>query len=168
MANLVTSARAKMAIAQGSFSTQENSLIDTLCIVVSVAARRYLGREPELSNHEEILDGTGGEALLLRNYPVVSVTRVSLRDNSLELGGYTIDHPRGILWRTNGLWTGGRRHYRVLYSGGFSPLPDDMVEACAQWVAGLYWQGKDSPARAFKGPPPSVESLLYPFKKPIL
>lgn len=167
MANLITNARARMAIAQGTFSAQENSLIDTLCTVVSVAARRYLGREPELSNHEEFLDG-GGEALLLRNYPVVSVTRVSTRDSSLELGGYTIDYSRGILWRVNGQWAGGRRLYRVLYSGGFNPLPEDMVEACAQWVACLYWQGKDSPARAIQGPPPGAESLLRPFKKPIL
>ena len=166
MSNLLSSTRAKLAIAQGSFSTLENSQIDTLCTAVSVATRRYLGRDPELFNHDEIVDGSGGQALILRNFPVTVVTRVSLRNGSVDVGGYHVDNSRGVLWRTNGLWAGGRKHYRVLYTAGYNPLPEDLIEACAQWVAALFWQAKDNPAQAYQGPPPGVKSLMDRFKYP--
>ncbi|HKQ88599.1 MAG TPA: hypothetical protein VJS43_17710, partial [Candidatus Acidoferrales bacterium] len=42
-------------------------------------------------------------------------------------------------------WDGGVHHWRVRYSAGYSAVPDDVQEACAQWVAALFWQTKRDP-----------------------
>jgi hypothetical protein len=64
-----------------------------------------------------------------------------------ELYDFTIDAPRGILRRT-GRWFGPPGYWRVIYTAGYASVPEDIQEACAQWVAHLFWQTKRDPGLA--------------------
>lgn len=167
VANLISSSRAKQAIAQVSFTTSENALVDTLCAVASAAVRQHTRRELLSASHDELASGLADDVIFLRQYPVTSITRVSLvpGDPLVDVGGYRVDSAQGRLVRTSGCWQRGRSNYRVLYTAGYATLPDDLVEACAQWVAALYWQSKDNPATAPELPTVAIKRLLAPHRR---
>ncbi|NBY00672.1 MAG: hypothetical protein EBQ87_01620 [Planctomycetes bacterium] len=165
VANLLSSSRAKQAIVQASFSTAENSLIDTLCTAVSAAIRSYTRRDLLLANHDELVSGVAEDTLFLRQYPITTVTRVSLLagDPNTDVGGYRIDSTLGLLTRISGTWQLGKSNYRVEYEAGYEELPGDLVEGAAQWVAALFWQSKDNPAFAPDLPTPAIKRMLAPY-----
>lgn len=68
-----------------------------------------------------------------------------LRMHVEELRDFEVDSPRGYLLRRDGVFTGGIHAWRVIYSAGFTTVPEPVQEACAQWVAALYWQAKRDP-----------------------
>jgi hypothetical protein len=77
-----------------------------------------------------------------------------LKLHTSELAGFTVDAERGILTRDGGLtWHGGLHYWRVVYSAGYSAIPDDVQEACAQIVAQLFWQTKRDPGLASENIP---------------
>lgn len=61
-----------------------------------------------------------------------------------ELTEYDVDEQRGWLLRFGG-WHGGRNAWRVIYTAGWTTVPEDVQEATAQWVALLFWQTKRDP-----------------------
>jgi hypothetical protein len=64
-----------------------------------------------------------------------------------ELSDFYVDAPRGIL-RRPARWFGGFGYWRVIYTAGYATVPEDVQEACAQWVAHLFWQTKRDPGLA--------------------
>ncbi len=80
-----------------------------------------------------------------------------------ELADYDIDAEAGWLERAVE-WPGGSQAYRVRYTAGYTTIPDDVQEACAQWVAALFWQTKDNPAATPDVPTGAVRFLLAPFR----
>ena len=95
-----------------------------------------------------------------------------------ELNWFDIDHERGWLRRSRGLLTPwdeetGRQpdftripnYWRVIYTAGFATVPEDVQEACAQWVSALFWQTKENPSVTPDLPTPGVAALLAPFRK---
>jgi len=46
------------------------------------------------------------------------------------------------------VWTPGIDNYRIQYQAGYSTIPNDVQEACAEWVAALFWQTKSNPVAA--------------------
>lgn len=58
-----------------------------------------------------------------------------------ELSDYEVDQARGILYRSGG-WSRCTNYHRVIYTAGFEEVPEAIQEACAQWVALLFWQTK--------------------------
>lgn len=167
MANLLSSARAKQAIVQASFSGAEDSLIDTLCSAASSAIRSYTRRELLLTNHDELVSGITEDALFLRQYPITAITQVSLAssDPLLDVGGYRVDFTLGLLIRTSGAWLLGKSNYRVKYAAGYEEVPSDLEEGAAQWVAALFWQSKDNPAFAPELPTSAIKRMLAPYRR---
>lgn len=92
-----------------------------------------------------------------------------------ETADYVSDPTRGMLIRSAG-WGGGVQAWRVMYTAGFATVPDDVQEACAQWVAALFWQTKRDPGLAQEASPgsfsrsperhlpPSLRALLEPYR----
>lgn len=100
-----------------------------------------------------------------------------LKLHAEELSSFTVDAERGILAREAGaVWHGGLHYWRVIYRAGFDPIPDDVHEACAAWVAQLFWQTKRDPGLAteaipatvsrtvIRDMPPAVKLLLAPYR----
>lgn len=113
--------------------------------------------------------------------------KAGLRLHVLELSAYEVDEARGCLLRTpddglalledHGLgWFGGSRFWRVIYTAGYPTIPEDVQEACAQWVAALFWATKRDPGAsqvatvgvstitAHADMPPQVRGLLRPYR----
>ena len=100
-----------------------------------------------------------------------------LRLHKSELSGFAVDADRGILTRNHGyLWDGGPHFWRVIYSAGYESVPDDVQEACAEWVAQLFWQTQRDPGLMretvpgvderipLQDVPGSVKRLLAPYR----
>lgn len=81
-----------------------------------------------------------------------------LKMHTAEFSGYEFD-PRGWLLRTYPftepeaspqgdyfVWPVGLNNFRVKYSAGFATIPEGVQEACAEWVAELYWMTYRDPA----------------------
>jgi len=84
-----------------------------------------------------------------------------VRHHADELTDFAIDAERG--WLTRCDWP-AEREYRVTYTAGYATVPEDVQEACAQWVAGLFWETKDNPAAYPLLPTPAVARLLDPYR----
>jgi hypothetical protein len=78
-----------------------------------------------------------------------------LRLHVVEPADVEIDAERGLLRRRPG-WPGGPDAWRVIYDAGYASVPDDVQEACAQWVAVLFWQAKRDPGLASEQVPAVV------------
>lgn len=72
-----------------------------------------------------------------------------LKLHKIELSRFGVEARLGILTREHGmLWDGGMHFWRVIYSAGYENVPDDVQEACAEWVAQLFWQTQRDPGLA--------------------
>lgn len=78
-----------------------------------------------------------------------------LRIHLQELAAYDSDPARGLLIRSGG-WNGGSQYWRVIHTAGYASVPEDVQEACAQWVAMLFWQTKRDPGLAKENVPGSI------------
>jgi hypothetical protein len=110
-----------------------------------------------------------------------------LKMHTLELAGYQWD-ARGWLLRAipytdpellhpeDLIWPVGIGNFRVQYTAGFPAVPEEIQEACAQWVAALFWQAKRDPGLSshalagatayapFSTMPPGVLEVLLPYR----
>src|SRR5262245_57987938 len=76
MADLITLARAKYNINQSSFTATEDTTLDALIDAVSLAVKNYCRREFDSQSFDEVYTGSGDDKLILRQYPILSVSRV--------------------------------------------------------------------------------------------
>jgi hypothetical protein len=274
MADLITDARAKYNINQSSFTAAETTTIDALITAISKLIQKYCKRNFTSTTYDELYDGSGDDKLVLKHYPLVTVSRVAfgpvsvltitntsstnqratvqlatsvtedgaaiirtstglsltrvasgvssidtsvtwagnptlqavatavnalgngwsatvaggyelaassdlralqgsltcrnlpqgainaeLVMHSNELSWFDVDYERGWIRRSRGLltpwdvfvgdlptFTAIPAYWRVIYTAGYASVPEDVQEACAQWVSSVYWQTKENPA----------------------
>jgi hypothetical protein len=83
MSDLITTAYAKYALqADASFSAAEDTVIGALVTAVSAAIEKHCRRSFNSATHDELYDG-GADEILLRFYPVQSVTFVRCNPQSV-------------------------------------------------------------------------------------
>lgn len=142
-------------------SVQEKA--EKLIALASTRADRHTRRTLGATDHVDILSGTGGLTLQLKNYPVQSITDV--RADSSDVFGedsilteYTADNAVGQLYRRSG-WPEGWRNIRVEYRAGYEieSIPEDLEESIVQLVG--YWL--NSPSIAFMTPQEDAVSGGY-------
>lgn len=91
----------------------------------------------------------------------------ALRLHVQDIDDFHVDAPHGWLVRSAG-WRRGVDNYRVVYSAGYDTVPEDVQEACAQWVSALYWETKNNPAAYPTLPPAGVVALLQPYRRQVI
>jgi hypothetical protein len=74
------------------------------------------------------------------------------------------------------VWPPGINNFRVQYTAGYATVPEHIQEACAIWVAQMFWDTKRDPGLGqagftgvtqftpFSNMPPSVVMLLKPYR----
>ena len=103
--------------------------ITRLIELASAAVERYCGRAfEEVADDEVAITVTTG-ALRLPNGPVSTLTSVTLDDEEVDLDGVTVN----ALGYVSGSWACGT--YEVVYTHGFDPIPDDVIDV----VCSLVW-----------------------------
>jgi hypothetical protein len=135
-------------------------------------------------------DGTSSQGAL----QCVAGSFAELKMHTFELAGYQFD-PRGWLLRAipytdpellhpeDLVFPAGINNFRVQYTAGYTTIPEAVQEACAEWVASLYYQTLRDPAlqvsaQATSGgsattqtivpaglPSLSVQNLLAPYRR---
>lgn len=130
MADLTTLAAVK---AHGSISgTEQDALISKLITEVSLGIDNYCNRPLMSAARTDVRNGHGGNTMLLRDFPVSSVSSVvidgrtipssdwSLVDRSVVLDGYT--------------FTRGRMNVKIDYVAGYSTVPADIELSCIETI----------------------------------
>jgi uncharacterized phiE125 gp8 family phage protein len=117
----------------------EDALLDSICDRTNALIKSYIGRNLVSQTYTEYYDGNGSAKLLLRNYPVVSLT--SLHVDTLRAFGSVseiviadnvlLENNAGIirLWNQGGVFLRGRANVKVVYVAGYATMPYDLVDA---------------------------------------
>jgi len=123
-------------------SIQGNSadtLLERLITAASTFAETYCGRNFHAADFEEVYEGTGTYRLMLHNYPVISVSGVSV--NGLAWASTTLGTQPGFQFDKYGLYaTGGYafpravRNVIVNYRAGYEVIPFDLAQAVIELV----------------------------------
>ncbi len=122
----------------GISGTSENASLQQIIDAVHDFVKKYTNRIIEEAIYtEELYDGSGGVALLLKNFPIIEITEILVdteeideRSDVDEEGWYIKDAECGIVYNNEG-WTRGRGNIQVTYSAGYSSttLPKDLQYA---------------------------------------
>jgi uncharacterized phiE125 gp8 family phage protein len=134
--------------------TSQDTRIEMLINTASQWFERYCGRVFKSASYVHQFDGTSQTDMILREFPVTSITEVRV-DWSREFADSTIldaaDYnanddellAAGILRRHNGLWPRGSRNVKVTYEAGYAEVPSDLEYACLLMVEWLYRGNSD-------------------------
>lgn len=105
-------------------------------MIESLCGRRFASTAYVLEKY----DGTGTSELLLKNFPVIVLASIEVR-NSLDASGTweTVDtedyfEEDGILTLAYGKFTRGKENYRISYTAGFDTIPYDLQYLCMKLV----------------------------------
>lgn len=173
---LISVDRARQAINRTTWPTGEVSRVTTLVGAVSQAAELWARRKFARATHDLVFP-FWGNPLWLPNGPIHSVTSLTHVTTNQPIP-FELIAPLGQIrltpfggWaQTKNPGTPARDPFpvRIVYDGGFDPIPEDIQEAIAIWVAAAYWQTKQDPALAPGSPPPAAASILRAYRRTIL
>lgn len=150
-------------VAAGVSATDTPTFAGNVTLTTLAAAINALGNGWSASLvSDEFADRASADLRALQGALAAKNAPAELKIHLQELTDYDIDGPRGLLIRLAG-WRGSRRYWRVIYTAGYAAVPDDVQEACAQWVAELFWQTKRDPGLALEVVPGSISRTTLPF-----
>ena len=137
----------------GITGTDEDNFLEPIVNMVNDYVEKYVGRKLEATDYDkELYDGPGTNALVLRNFPIISVSEVLERTDEVEsatveertdeydAGYYILNADEGILYR-DVPWTRGRGVIEVSYRAGYETIPNDLKWAClsmAEYLRNIY------------------------------
>jgi len=132
----------------GITGTEKDDLLESIINRVSDIIENYCGRTfKETTYTEEEYDGTGSDELLLENYPLTSSSitlekrdTLSNSDNwsTIDSENYFVYTDEGKIKYLTNIFQEAPKHYRVTYTAGYSPIPDDLEEAALQLCKYIY------------------------------
>ena len=136
--------------------TGEDTLLDTLIARFDDVASAYCGFPVnsnqstfENNTYTHYFDGDGTDVLYLRVVPVNTITSVHVDVNRaygsstlVDSSDYAIDTALGLLLlntdSTQGAFNRGYRSVKVVYTAGYTTIPDGIVHACGIQVNHWY------------------------------
>jgi hypothetical protein len=157
-----------------STQTVDDTRIEKLINACSSAIESYCERKfKEQTYTDEEYDGTCTKYILLKQYPVKSISSVSIDDVLLDVSEYKVKKPNGTLIRVNNVWPTGDINIKVTYSSGFITIPADLEQACMDFVMSKFKADVSGFSTTFTDGfvfradaiPVQVKMLLQPYKK---
>lgn len=139
--------------------SSEDDFLDQAIAGVESAIRSHTGRYLSEQTLTEYYNGHGGEFLVLRQRPLTAVP-TSVHVHSTGYGGHgdsafpastewvngsdyfpestdADEHNSGMLVAVHGVWPTGKRNIKVVYTAGYSTIPDDLKQATYQLIAAV-------------------------------
>ncbi|TXH41835.1 MAG: hypothetical protein E6Q97_36730 [Desulfurellales bacterium] len=129
----------------GIQNNDDDARIGSLITACSKAITQYLSRNLLAQEYTaERYDGNDSDILMLKAFPVVSVSLVTINgvtqsassDGLLQAGYYPAD--TYIFLVGGARFPRGRNNVIVTYTAGYSTVPEDVVEACIEMVGDRY------------------------------
>ncbi len=150
-----TSMCSYLGIANGSTEEEE---VDLIINAASTRAAEMTGRGVDENGYSRLLstsrteyyDGDGSDTLLLKAYPVTTVSTIYV-DTEREYASTDLLDSTDYVWygmegtvRTDGaLFSSGNKSVKVTYSGGYSTVPYDLQLAVKELVQFWYKRNTD-------------------------
>lgn len=103
--------------------------LDWACAAVETYCNRTFA---DATYTAETYDGNGCDVLYLKQYPINSVTSITLDDETVDAADYTVEDT-GIYYEDG--WTAGRRNIAVTYNAGYTTIPADLHMVCTRLSA---------------------------------
>lgn len=142
---LVSLAEAKAFLKIGASS--EDTVIESFINRASTWANDYTGRLLLTRSLTEYYDGDATGTLLLKNYPVTTLTSIHVDEaqqwaawSAIELTDVILDSESGMikLFNKEFAFNSGLQNIRVIYTAGYGTVPEPIKEAVLFYVAHLY------------------------------
>ena len=138
--------------------SDDDTVLGQLVDRATKAIESYCKRTFSSASYTEYHDGKGASALILKHRPVTAVTsvhddadRVFGADSLIASTDYIVREAEGIIeWLTSSSTFPSTAAYfydyqlnvKVIYTAGYSTIPDDLEQACIMLAALLYHRGK--------------------------
>jgi len=150
--DLTTLVNAKQYL--GVTVTTDDVMISRLISAVSQYIQTWLNLTIAQTVYTETRDGTGGGVMSTRQYPVTSVTAVTVNAVAVPpspdgiQSGFVFDQDRIAL--VGYLFNRGIQNVTVKYTAGYATTPFEIEQACIDMVAAVY-KVKDRVGMSSKG-----------------
>lgn len=132
--DLTTLAKVKRWLGLAS-NNLDDQILEDLITSCSDLIREFLGRDiVKLTYTNDVYDGTGADSIVLRQYPIISLTSVSV-GGSLIADAVAAGR---MLRRTSGIFPPGAGNVLVTYEAGYDPIPHGLDQACVEMVGEVY------------------------------
>lgn len=134
-------------------SSGDDALLTRLLTSVSNFIQSWLGRQLLSASYTELLDGQGGRAIILGNYPVTAVASLYIggvsipASSGVSASGYVVT-PYGVTLRGY-FFTRNLSNVTITYTAGFASLPVEIEQACLELIA-LRYAGRLRPGVSSK------------------
>lgn len=133
-----------------STTTYDTSLALMVNEATGMIEKKCHRRFKQTTYTTETYDGTGTKQLWIRNPPIISITLITVDNETIseatdydDYDGYRIEPQvnghkmEGMLYLSNG-WDKGEQNVEVTYSGGYTTIPDDIRRAAVMMIREWY------------------------------
>lgn len=167
----------------GISKTDYDSILERMINAASQSIEKYLDRVVKEATYTEFQDGRASNKILLKEYPVSSITSLHIDNDGdfdanalIDSGDYSIDSESMLLLRHR-TFTKGYQNIKVVYVAGYSTVPSDIEHACIEYVNYLYVRRSDrrvgvkSKSKGgenitfVEGIPELIAQMLLPYKR---
>jgi hypothetical protein len=125
-------------------TTANDELLNSLIVQYSTLIESYCKRKFSKAEYTETYDGTGSPRLFLKQYPIGSVSSLSVDEITCDSADYVIYADEGIIELVDGsLFTKDKLNVAITYEAGYEEIPPD-IELCCQKLVALAFKETDS------------------------
>lgn len=144
--SFVTLSDCKYYLSIKSATTTYDDLLNFLITKASKYIETYVGRNIEATDYIQLYSGDGENDLILDNYPVNSVSVLSVGvdfddkkyTTPLDATSFLIQKDPGILIQHSSVFPIGRYNIYCSYNAGYTSVPEDLKMICLDLIAKKY------------------------------
>lgn len=127
---LVTLDETKTWCKVGALDTTYNDLLSMLINAVSTFLINRIGRGVKSADYTQKMVWEGGNLIVLKNYPVSTITSVKVDDETIT--DYVSLTDQGLIYVNDEIEKGST--VEINYTAGYSTVPDDLKVACLELI----------------------------------
>lgn len=139
---LTTLDRVKQHLNIDSADTDFDDLLTRFINAATSKIEGFLDRKIKKRSHVEKHDGVGQDQLVVREWPIVSITELKLKDTDHTADVEPDSEEISIVFKDSsncpGTFGHGRRRISVTYEAGYDTIPSDIEEA-AIWTVEYFY-----------------------------
>ena len=130
-------------------STVDDTLLARLITATSQYIQMWLNRTIPLTSYSDYRDGSDGLSMVLKNYPIVSISSLTVDGNvipasipsppgALDPPGYVFD--QFAIYMVGGTYsfTRGYQNVFIQYQAGYAVIPSEIEQACIELASRRY------------------------------
>lgn len=114
----------------------QDSVLSFLITACSKLIETWMNRVLSVNNYKDRFNGTGLSFHYFRNNPIISILSLKVDDNLIT--DFEIDNDQVYL--INNYFNRGKYNCIIEYSAGFQTIPEDIENACLEFVSFKYRQ----------------------------